>query len=87
MTSESKEELGAPRLFDGRQGLSEARQGHMQEQDTDVRPHSYHGGKYTFLRWLGLNTGAYGAEFLTNANAINAYKVSLRLHETSLATF
>lgn len=37
---------------------------------------SYHGGKYTFLRWLGLNTGNWGTLFYSNAQAIAAYKVS-----------
>lgn len=38
----------------------------------------YHGGKYTFLRWLGLNTGNWGTLFYSNAQAIAAYKVRFR---------
>ncbi|GAA94324.1 glycoside hydrolase family 5 protein [Mixia osmundae IAM 14324] len=34
----------------------------------------YTGGKYTFLRWLGISTGNYGSAFYTNASALNAFR-------------
>ncbi|KAL7008705.1 hypothetical protein EMMF5_001967 [Cystobasidiomycetes sp. EMM_F5] len=34
----------------------------------------YHGGKYTFLRWLGVSQDNYGAAFYTDGNVINAFK-------------
>lgn len=34
----------------------------------------YTGGKYTFLNWLGVNTGGYGKLFYTNTTVIAAYQ-------------
>jgi mannan endo-1,4-beta-mannosidase len=37
----------------------------------------YHGGKYTFLRWLGVSLDNYGIRFYNNTSVIRAYTVSL----------
>ncbi|ORY88384.1 glycoside hydrolase superfamily [Leucosporidium creatinivorum] len=42
----------------------------------------YTGGKYTFLRWLGLNTGNWGTLFYSNAQAIAAYKQYIYVYLT-----
>ncbi|GAA98564.1 glycoside hydrolase family 5 protein [Mixia osmundae IAM 14324] len=38
----------------------------------------YTGGKYTFLRWLGLSTGNYGNAFFTSSAAITAYRAYIK---------
>jgi len=38
----------------------------------------YHGGRYDFLRWLGLSTGDNGSAFYTDARARAAYQAYVR---------
>lgn len=38
--------------------------------------YSYHGGKYTFLRWRGLSTANHGALFYTDPTVIADFQVS-----------
>ncbi|MDQ2755136.1 MAG: hypothetical protein M3Y71_00990 [Actinomycetota bacterium] len=38
----------------------------------------YHGGRYDFLRWLGLSTADHGSAFYTDARARSAYQAYVR---------
>ncbi|KAK4046663.1 hypothetical protein OIO90_006475 [Microbotryomycetes sp. JL221] len=47
----------------------------------------YHGGKYVFLRWLGLSSANAGSAFYTETKAIDAYKQYINKMMTRVNTY